>query len=156
MAKDKDSDDSRSESDDEASNMSSSTNGSTTSSKPSKKKENKWSILTPIWCSSVNLVAEFIAAIFEHPRVQEAMDRCIGTSIHAFMEDPQFVDKVHEISSAVVVDISSHHDAARMLGKDSPKLMRGFVGGLASHVYHRAKGDADNNHEPKKIIAAKV
>jgi hypothetical protein len=51
-----------------------------------------------LWSFLVNLVANFIADVLEHPRVQEATSKVIVTGVNDALDQPDFPTKIKVIS----------------------------------------------------------
>lgn len=87
-----------------------------------------------LWNFAVNLIADFVAAILSRPQVQDSFQQLLLRTITTLLEDPGLVDKLDAATRSYTEDLSRHSDAARQIGKDVPKLVGGFMGGLLSNV----------------------
>ena len=113
--------------------------------------------LSLLWEFAVNTVADFIAAILSHPKVQTSFNQLLLVAVTAVLEDPDgfIVNKLDAATRHYTEDFSRHSVAARQIGKDAPKLVSGFVGGLLSNVKvtrsNNNKNRDKHNHTGKTV-----
>jgi hypothetical protein len=100
-----------------------------------------------LWDYAVNIVVEFIVAVLSHAKVQECLNRSILVAVTALLEHPDLPNKIDSMTQHYTEDLSRHHQAARQIGKDVPKLVGGFMGGLMSNVT-MTKGRKGTNSAP--------
>mmetsp|Transcript_3442 Transcript_3442/g.5729 ORF Transcript_3442/g.5729 Transcript_3442/m.5729 type:complete len:144 (+) Transcript_3442:81-512(+) len=119
--------------------------------------EKKNTLSSNLYIYVVNLISEFVAAILSHPKVSAALNTIIMTAMNCFMDQPDLADKIHNMSAAMMTDMGRHEDTARILGKDVPKLVSGFMGGLASNMPSiRKKKDDVEVEGPTSVANAKT
>ncbi|KAI2507291.1 hypothetical protein MHU86_7127 [Fragilaria crotonensis] len=109
------------------------------------------------WEFAVNSIADFIAAILSHPKVQASFNQLLLVAVTAVLEDPDgfIINKLDAATRHYTEDFSRHSVAARQIGKDAPKLVGGFVGGLLSNVKlarsNNNKNDNKHNHTGQTV-----
>ncbi len=100
-----------------------------------------------LWDYAVSVVVEFIVAVLSHPKVQECLNHSIVVAVTALLEHPDLPNKIDAMTQHYTEDLSRHHLAARQIGKDVPKLVGGFMGGLMSNVtLSKGRKGADTIH----------
>ena len=62
-----------------------------------------------------------------HAKVQECLNRSILVAVTALLEHPDLPNKIDAMTQHYTEDLSRHHQAARQIGKDVPKLVGGFI-----------------------------
>lgn len=68
-------------------------------------------------------MAEFVAAVLSHPKVQAATEQGIGRGMTQFIKSPAFREAMDDLASSMATDVGRHHETARQIGKDVPKLV---------------------------------
>ena len=105
------------------------------------------SVLVDLWCWCVNLVAEFVAAVLSHPKVSKAVTDSVAGALVMALEHPSTFDKMDEFAGRLTNNMSRHRETAHAIGKDTPQLVSGFVGGLLTNVRKsKTKKNNKNNN----------
>lgn len=85
-------------------------------------------ILSQVRSIIVASIANFIADILEHDRVQAAAASAIVKGMNATSEQPDLADRL----STIYVKLQSQEDVSRQLGEQFPKVAGAFLAGAAA------------------------
>lgn len=83
-----------------------------------------------IWNYMVNLVAQFLAQVLEHPAVVNAASRIMVAGIDASMEQPELAQKMAQVTRS----IATSEDGVKEIGKAFPKMALDFMGGAVAGI----------------------
>ena len=77
----------------------------------------------------MNLVANFIADVLEHPRVQQAASRTIVSGMNATVEQSDLASRITRVSLALQEE---NGEVSRHFGEQFPRAAASFIGGAVA------------------------
>jgi hypothetical protein len=104
-----------------------------------------------LWTFLVNLVANFIADVLEHPRVQEATSKFIVTGINDTLDQPDFPTKI-KVISLLTLDAKQQLAVSRQLGEKFPKAAVNFLGGAVAGLRGKSYSKLDKEDKGSKKL----
>jgi hypothetical protein len=104
-----------------------------------------------LWTFLVNLVANFIADVLEHPRVQEAASTAIVNGINDTLDQPDFPTKI-KVISLLTMDAKEQIAVSRQLGEQFPKAAVNFLGGAVAGLRGKSSSKLDKAGKSSKKL----
>jgi hypothetical protein len=94
-----------------------------------------------LWTFLVNLIANLIADVLEHPRVQKATSKFIVKGINDTLDQSDFPTKI-KVLSLLAMDETQQVAVSRQLGEQFPKAAVNFLGGAVAGLRGKSKSSS--------------